>query len=384
MLVLHACGEVRGRLATWVRLPVACAVAVLGCLLPEVELELEQQTRGELPGSGGTDLSAAGASSGNTSNGNGGVADEGMSPELPISDLPDGGMDASQQPQPDPCDGGVLEASSNTCYRVFAAPLPWEEAVSACQDWGGLLVGIESPLEHDFVAALSDTDIWLGVNDRAAEGTFVGTDGAPVVFFNWSEGQPDDFLGEEDCVALRSLDLLWNDTSCTAEKAYVCERACSGACGDPCSDDAKNADEGDVDCGGRCGATCTDGQSCAIGSDCQSGVCTGAGCGPEITLCCQPPSCSDNQTNGAETGVDCGGIDCPRCQDGAACTQSTDCSSSNCFDGICISCGDSTTNGTETDIDCGGSDPFCIRCAAGSICLIDSDCESNSCSGGRC
>ena len=56
------------------------------------------------------------------------------------------------------------------------------------------------------------------------------------------------------------------------------------------------------------------------------------------TTACGPPSCTDGIQNGNETGVDCGGPDCPACP--------------TCSDGI--------QNGDETGVDCGGSN--CAPC----------------------
>ena len=74
--------------------------------------------------------------------------------------------------------------------------------------------------------------------------------------------------------------------------------------------------------------------------------------------CPAMPTCDDGVQNGQETGVDCGGPDCP------ACPQPT------CDDGI--------QNGSETGVDCGGPDcPACptVTCDAGtdevSICIGD-------------
>ncbi len=51
-----------------------------------------------------------------------------------------------------------------------------------------------------------------------------------------------------------------------------------------------------------------------------------------------PPTCTDGVQNGNETGVDCGGPDCPTCP----------------------TCTDGTQNGQETGVDCGG--PDCPSC----------------------
>ncbi len=58
---------------------------------------------------------------------------------------------------------------------------------------------------------------------------------------------------------------------------------------------------------------------------------------------CAPPACDDGYQNGEETGVDCGGPDCPACP--------------TCVDGI--------QNGNETGIDCGGPDCVACPCAGG-------------------
>ncbi|MEM7573609.1 MAG: cohesin domain-containing protein [Bacteroidota bacterium] len=92
-------------------------------------------------------------------------------------------------------------------------------------------------------------------------------------------------------------------------------------------------------CGG--GPTCDDGI--------QNGQETGVDCGgPDCPAC--PPTCEDGIQNGQETGVDCGGPDCPECP-------------GDCEDGI--------MNGQETGIDCGG--PDCPACPPNEITLTVSN-----------
>ena len=96
-----------------------------------------------------------------------------------------------------------------------------------------------------------------------------------------------------------------------------------------CEDGEQNGDETGVDCGGAdcpaC-ATCDDGI--------QNGTETGVDCGGSCTACA---TCDDGIQNGTETGVDCGG----------SCTA-------------CATCDDGIQNGTETGVDCGG--PDCSPC----------------------
>lgn len=67
------------------------------------------------------------------------------------------------------------------------------------------------------------------------------------------------------------------------------------------------------------------------------------------------PTCSDGIQNGSETGVDCGGPDCPSCPVEPTCT-----------DGI--------QNGSETGVDCGG--PDCAPCNTGGC--TDTDVNFNN------
>ncbi len=110
----------------------------------------------------------------------------------------------------------------------------------------------------------------------------------------------------------------------------------SCACTEPtCDDNIQNGLETGVDCGGpdcpACPPSCNDG----IMNQDETGI----DCGGSICPAC--PTCTDGQQNGDETGVDCGGPDCPACPE-------------TCNDGI--------QNQDETGVDCGG---VCPPCAAG-------------------
>ncbi len=85
---------------------------------------------------------------------------------------------------------------------------------------------------------------------------------------------------------------------------------------------------------GNTGPSCTDGI--------MNGNETGIDCGgPDCPACPPTPTCDDGIMNGNETGVDCGGPDCDTCPP-----------TPTCDDGI--------MNGNETGVDCGG--PDCDAC----------------------
>jgi hypothetical protein len=145
----------------------------------------------------------------------------------------------------------------------------------------------------------------------------------------------------------------------------------AGSAGMPaaaCDDEEHNGAESDVDCGGNCKG-CDPDQRCHQAADCASLVC--------LTVC-QPSDCKDEVRNGLETGRDCGG-GCQGCDNGIACKQNSDCLSRHCEGEVCVSagCTDAIVNGHETDLDCGG--PECAPCAVDQTCEESRDCTSRRC-----
>jgi len=144
-----------------------------------------------------------------------------------------------------------------------------------------------------------------------------------------------------------------------------------------CNDGVLTDNETDIDCGYRC-KPCEDYKKCIASTDCMSNLCYASQC--------MPATCSDGFSNGEESGIDCGGPDCPACPANSPCLVDVDCQSSYCkytdefsFIGVCSSpvCDDNLLNNNEVDVDCGG--PDCPPCPAGAKCTYGGDCESLVC-----
>ncbi|MFK7908603.1 MAG: S8 family serine peptidase, partial [Chitinophagales bacterium] len=95
----------------------------------------------------------------------------------------------------------------------------------------------------------------------------------------------------------------------------------------------------------------------------------------KCNLIITPPTCTDGIQNGNETGVDCGGSDCPACEVAPTCTDGVqngnetgvDCGGSDCpACEVAATCNDGIQNGDETGIDCGGTD--CPACETETTC----------------
>jgi hypothetical protein len=159
-----------------------------------------------------------------------------------------------------------------------------------------------------------------------ANGGFVGSEGgspAPGSGGDASGGQPD-------------LGATGGQPSGGSPAVVPCDapsKVCQGNCVSPapsvgCASTDCNPcsapDHGIAICtNGACDVACLSGYSLA------SGACvTGSG---------NPPadggtsgSCNDNQKDGQETDVDCGGPTCPPCGDGKICDNNSDCQSGSC------------------------------------------------------
>lgn len=182
--------------------------------------------------------------------------------------------------------------------------------------------------------------------------------------------------GGPDCAPCASDRRCSNPEDCSSG---VCVLISSDVyrCSDArCDDGVNNGWETDVDCGGLACPACADGAECQTRIDCASLVCDRG------THTCSPAACDDAAKNGSESDVDCGGV-CAPCSDGADCASDADCVSGSCLDSQCraATCSDGRTNGSESDLDCGGA---CPGCGLGESCSSELDCRSAACLEGAC
>lgn len=199
-----------------------------------------------------------------------------------------------------------------------------------------------------------------------------------------------------------------------------------------CANNVQDGTETDLDCGGSECRGCAPGGMCLSSSDClqsncESGICvtfsptpspsqvptfhptpsptdspTGSpsvspSAAPTISPTLSPTSvtCTDQEKNGDESDIDCGGS-CHGCDIGQLCWLDSDCNDGDCELNVCVTfsptaaptgvptlhptvadlCVDGILNGDESDIDCGGS---CMnRCDEGAACRIKGDCKDDA------
>ena len=88
------------------------------------------------------------------------------------------------------------------------------------------LTSVQSEEENDYVQSLLQDLAWTGGSDEDEEGVWrwVEDDSLVEDFSNWLPDEPSDSEGQ-NCMAMRSSDGKWYDTSCnSAQPAAVCSK----------------------------------------------------------------------------------------------------------------------------------------------------------------
>lgn len=147
----------------------------------------------------------------------------------------DAGTDAPVDARP--CTGGTTAqvAPDGSCLVFVTTPATYASAQAACAAMSAHLAYLKNAAVDTFAEQLVGTmDTWIGLSDRAIEGTFVWDDGAPLAFSNWHAGEPNNGGADgfqEDCaiIAGARVGKQWDDRPCDASEvptsgmfAYLC------------------------------------------------------------------------------------------------------------------------------------------------------------------
>jgi len=150
--------------------------------------------------------------------------DNGAGFEVQVALVTGEGCRRSNQPQCwINCDGTAI---GGTCYKFFTIPSTFDEAVSACQDWGGELqtvtsaqtnLGIVTPLTGGVTS-------WIGLKWEPEKKDWMWRDKAKSNtddYANWDVGEPP--VSDQQvtgCVAAKAS--LWQTLSCEHRLPYMC------------------------------------------------------------------------------------------------------------------------------------------------------------------
>ena len=110
------------------------------------------------------------------------------------------------------------------CYSTSHSCKNWTEAEKTCQAYSGNLITVRNQEENVYIQhRLNGAKGWIGLNDRAIEGTFDWADNQTSNFSYWAKNQPNNF-NNEDCVHTLGVrhSFMWNDVSCDTCHNYTC------------------------------------------------------------------------------------------------------------------------------------------------------------------
>ena len=137
------------------------------------------------------------------------------------------------------CSEGWDKQDGN-CYLWPNITKTWEEATEYCEQRGGHLASVKNEEIDKYIRSkvgkIRDKDHgffnqptypWIGGTDQEQEGIWKWSDGSPLNFTKWGNGQPDDWKKSEDCLQFngeRTID-GWNDLECEEHQMFVCSRS---------------------------------------------------------------------------------------------------------------------------------------------------------------
>jgi hypothetical protein len=128
---------------------------------------------------------------------------------------------------------GIIELNVqeyNGHFYLLNPTATWETAQTAAQTLGGNLVTINDASEEQWLRNTFSTteSLWTGLTDKVTEGSFTWASGETLSYTNWAPGEPNNFGGNEDYIAM-NYNGKWNDDSSTATKRGVVEISSLGS-----------------------------------------------------------------------------------------------------------------------------------------------------------
>lgn len=89
---------------------------------------------------------------------------------------------------------------------------------------GSKLAMVTSQVEQQALASKISKDVWIGLHrDPNDNSRWMWVDGSRATYTHWSNGEPNDQGGNEDCTHMYPSIGKWNDEPCSRGRQYLCE-----------------------------------------------------------------------------------------------------------------------------------------------------------------
>ncbi|CAG2187184.1 CD206 [Mytilus edulis] len=150
------------------------------------------------------------------------------------SDDDDSAIARSRSPHDHGCGVNEWKRFRQSCYYISAEVMNIDDAMVECQEQGGALVSIESPIENYWIAEklnrlpkVDNRFFWTSgftAADKVKDNTYywIWGDYTEVGYTNWAPGEPND--KGYVCLAVNRWNGKWSDEKCHEKFNVVCEK----------------------------------------------------------------------------------------------------------------------------------------------------------------
>ncbi|RVE62049.1 hypothetical protein OJAV_G00176930, partial [Oryzias javanicus] len=129
-------------------------------------------------------------------------------------------------PTPTCADGWTKVPSTNFCCKYFEEKKTWYDARDYCIAIGGDLLSLHSKDDLK-VGSGRYGRAWIGLSAPDPEKGYVWSDGSPVNFQHWQDGEPNNKNNVESCTEFQTYtwrgDGFWNDHQCEKLNQWFCQ-----------------------------------------------------------------------------------------------------------------------------------------------------------------
>ena len=165
----------------------------------------------------------------------------------------------------------------------------WEDAKTVCEGYGAKLASVLSQeVLDELLNVFSDsitTDMFLGLNDKSNEGTFVWEKGEAFAWSNWKNNHPKDD-SSKNCVKMKTNG-EWQDVSCSEiQSGVLCMKGTSTSVG-----------ASSTSSGSSTGVLGTVSSGRYSSSDCTKRTITSGSAITDINQCCSQCLSEEDDTN---------------------------------------------------------------------------------------
>ena len=107
-------------------------------------------------------------------------------------------------------------------FRYEPSTLTWAAAEASCEAADGHLAVIDNSGELAALFGVASFATWIGGSDVATEGVWLTPTGAPMPYFQWSSGNPNNSGGAQNCLQIYAAGDM-DDFDCGTPQDFVCE-----------------------------------------------------------------------------------------------------------------------------------------------------------------